>query len=93
MIALGTDYLLRSATFLLIYYTVLWLALRWNTQRRVARLMSRWKAADYPDPGVNLAAQAMDWMDELTTPIRAARDRMQTLAQKVDQLKSPAQAA
>jgi hypothetical protein len=93
VIALGTDYLLRSAIFLLIYYTVVWLALRWNTQRRVARLLGRWKAADYPDPGVNLAAQAMEWMDDLTNPIRAARDRMQTLSQKVDQLKAPAKAA
>ncbi|HWE04909.1 MAG TPA: hypothetical protein VG326_21055 [Tepidisphaeraceae bacterium] len=79
---LGVDYLLKSAGFLIIYYAVLWLALRWNTQRKVSRIMSRWRATDFSDASLNLAAQTLKWLDELTGPIRAAHDRMQSLASR-----------
>jgi hypothetical protein len=90
---MGVNYLLRSATFLLLYYMTLWLALRWNTQRRVARLLAKWKNTDYPDSSVNLATQALGWMDELSAPIRTARDRMQSLAQRVEDLRTAGKAA
>jgi hypothetical protein len=93
VMVLGVDYLLRSATFLIVYFTAVWLALRWNTQRRVARLLARWKAADYPDPSVNLSTQAIDWMDELTSPLRAAHQRMQSLSQRVNDLQTATKAA
>lgn len=79
---LGVDYLLKSAGFLTIYFVVLWLALRWNTQRKVARLMSRWRATDFPDPSLNLATQTVKWLDALIAPIAAARERMQSLADR-----------
>src|SRR3712207_7966037 len=59
-------------------YTTLfrsWLALRWNTQRRVARLLARWKLAADPDPSLNLATQSLQWVDTLTQPIRTAHER------------------
>ncbi len=90
---LGVNYMLRSATFLLIYYAALWLALRWNTQRRVGRLVAKWKASDFPDTSVNLATQALQWLDELSSPIRLARDRMQSLTQRVDDLRKKTRAA
>ena len=85
---LGTDYLLKSAGFLAIYFLVLWLALRWNTQRKVARMAARWRLANDPDPQLNLAAQALQWVDELTDPIRIAHDRMASLAQRAASLKA-----
>ncbi|HZK80068.1 MAG TPA: GTPase [Humisphaera sp.] len=90
---LGVDYLLKSAGFLIIYYAVLWLALRWNTQRKVGRIMLRWRATDFPDPSLNLAAQTIQWIDELTRPIRAARDQMQSLADRSAALRGKSEVA
>ncbi|MDB5293732.1 MAG: hypothetical protein JWL69_4973 [Phycisphaerales bacterium] len=81
---LGVDYFLKSAGFLVIYYAAIWLALRWNTQRKVGRLLSKWHATDFPDPAVNLATQTVQWLEELTAPIRLARERMQSLADRAD---------
>jgi hypothetical protein len=85
---LGVDYLLKSAGFLIIYFVVLWLALRWNTQRKVSRLMSKWLATDFPDASVNLAQQTVQWLDGLTAPIASARDHMQLLSDRAISLKS-----
>jgi len=90
---LGTDYLLRSAGFLAIYFLVLWLALRWNTQRRVARMSARWRSANDPNPQLNLASQAMQWVDELTDAIRHAHDRMASLAERAATLKAETEKA
>jgi len=76
-----------SAGFLAIYFVVLWLALRWNTQRMVARLLARWRAADYPDPALNLATQTLQWIDLLVAPIRQARERMKSLADRAETLR------
>lgn len=85
---LGADYLLKSAGFLAIYYIVLWLALRWNTQRRVAKMLARWKLADDPNPDLNLAAQSLEWVESLTDPIRAAHERAADLANRADKLRT-----
>jgi hypothetical protein len=90
---LGTDYLLRSAGFLAIYFLVLWLALRWNTQRKVARMSARWRSGNDPNPHLNLASQAMQWVDELTDPIRHAHDRMASLAERAASLKAESEKA
>lgn len=79
---LGVNYLLKSAGFLAIWFIVLWLALRWNTQRKVAKLLSRWRLANDPDPELNLATQAMDWAESLTAPIRLAHERLEALANR-----------
>jgi GTPase Era involved in 16S rRNA processing len=84
---LSAAYLLKSAGFLAIYFLVLWLMLRWNTQRRVSRLLSRWRQADGSDATVNLATAVMAWCDELLDPIRVARQREEQLAQKADEAK------
>ncbi len=82
---LGVNYLLKSAGFLLIWFLVLWLALRWNTQRRVARLMKSWKTANQPDPSVNLALHALDWMDNLSEPVRRSSDHFASLVRRAEQ--------
>jgi len=82
---LGVDYLLKSAVFLFFWFLVLWLALRWNTQRTVARLVKKWAATDLAEPAVNLTTQSMQWMDDLLTPIREAEQRVLSLAQRVEE--------
>jgi hypothetical protein len=79
---LGVDYLWKSVGFLLIYFTVLWLAIRWNTQRKVARLMSRWRQSDMADPSLNFATQTNMWINELIAPIAVASEGMKSMAER-----------
>jgi hypothetical protein len=79
---LGVDYLLRSTVFLLIYYTVLWLALRWNTQRQVARLLNRMARRGKKDEEIDLSAAATRWMQNLLDPLLTAQDRAKALADR-----------
>ncbi|HWE96225.1 MAG TPA: GTPase domain-containing protein [Tepidisphaeraceae bacterium] len=90
---LGVDYFLKSAGFLVIYYAAIWLALRWNTQRKVGRLLARWRATDFPDPAVNLATQTVQWLSDLTAPIQLARERMRSLADRADAFRKQAAVA
>lgn len=90
---LGVNYLLRSAAFLILFYAALWLALRWNTQRRVTKLVAGWKSSDLPDESINLSSQSLHWLDELSAPIRNARERMESLAQRVTDLRQKTRAA
>ncbi|HET6247338.1 MAG TPA: GTPase domain-containing protein [Tepidisphaeraceae bacterium] len=89
VLVFGVDYLWKSAGFLIVYYAILWLALRWNTQRKVSRLISRWRAMDFPDPTLNLATQTVQWMDNLIAPISAAHDRMRVLADRAIAVRPP----
>jgi len=84
---LGANYLLRSAGFLVLYFVALWLALRWNTQRKVARIFKGWRTASSADASLNLATRTLQWIDDLTLPIRAARDRMASLAARAEELR------
>ena len=80
---LGASYLLHSAAFLLIYFAVLWLVLRWSTNRKVARLSRRWASADL-DSDLSLAGQVARWMDELLEPIRRDHERAAAIVQRVE---------
>jgi GTPase Era involved in 16S rRNA processing len=83
--------LLQNLTFLTMYFFLLWIILRWDTQRRVARLASRWKS-DASE--LSMTSQAMRWLDDLLQPIREARERAESLAMRADNLrKLPANAA
>ena len=77
--------LLQSVSFLALWFLVIWLALRWNTQRRVARLLLRWKFADYPDRSLNLSAESLEWMAALVEPIRRARERVESVVSRAKQ--------
>jgi hypothetical protein len=85
---LGVDYLLRSAGFLILYFIALWLALRWNTQRKVAKAAGQWRTGDQPDSSLSLFAQTLQWLDALVTPVRQARDRMESLANRAQAARS-----
>ena len=87
--------LLKSAGFLLIWMLSLWLILRWDTQRRVNKLLLRWRNPGDTDASINLAAAIVAWCDELIEPIRIAREREESLARRAADLtqKLSAQAA
>jgi hypothetical protein len=75
--------LLQNLTFLAMYFLLLWIILRWDTQRRVARLNRRQKA----DSGeFSLPSVAVAWMDELVSPLRAAAGQTTALATRAKQL-------
>ena len=65
----------------------IWLALRWNTQTRVARLLSRWKSANHPDRSLNLTAEVLEWMSALVRPIRSSRERLDALVSRAKGLR------
>jgi hypothetical protein len=79
---LSGESLLRNVTFLIIWFTVIWLALRWGTQRRVARFLARMRSPDERDPSLNLTAQAVQWMEGLLTPLRRSSERTTDLARR-----------
>ena len=84
---LGVNYLLTSCGFLVLYFVALWLALRWNTQRRVGRLLGEWQHASLSDPSLNLAAQTLQWIEDLLTPLRQARQRTEALATRAQEMR------
>jgi GTPase Era involved in 16S rRNA processing len=84
---LGVSYLLKNVTFLLIWFVALWALLRWDTQRRVDRMMRRWTNSVALDDPMSLPGQTLAWIDELTEPIRRERARAESLVQRVDALR------
>ena len=74
---LGVTYLLKSAAFLGIWFLFLWLILRWDTQRRVAKM-----AGNVEGSGRAVLA----WVDELVEPIRVAKRREEALVQRTEEL-------
>ncbi len=84
--------LLQNLTFLSMYFFVLWLALRWDTQRRVVRFAGRWKN-DSSD--LSLTVQTLNWLDDLLRPIAIAAEQATALAARAGKLrqeKSPNEA-
>ena len=69
--------LLQNVTFLGIYFFVLWVTLRWDTQRQISRFASKWKA-DSTD--LSLTVQTVRWMDELLMPVRVAKEKIDQIA-------------
>jgi hypothetical protein len=90
---LSGESLLRNVTFLIIWFTVIWLWLRWGTQRRVARLMSRWKSPDARDEPLNLGVAALQWMSNLLAPLRTVRERTDDVARRTRALTASAAGA
>jgi hypothetical protein len=76
--------LLQNLTFLTMYFFVLWVILRWDTQRRINRFVVRWKS-DSSD--LSLTVQTMRWLDDLLSPIKTAKDRYDELVNRTNQQK------
>ena len=79
--------LLQTLTFLALYYFIIWLIVRWDTGRRVDRQLHRWKTSDSTDPGLSLPGQTLEWLNNLLEPIRAARERVESLVRRAEELK------
>jgi hypothetical protein len=84
--ALSVTFLLKTLTFMILWFVIIWLMVRWDTARRVDRQLQRWKTSDALDPGLSLPGQMMDWLGTLTEPIRAARERLEGLVRRAEEL-------
>jgi hypothetical protein len=84
---LSATALLHSIGFLAIYFIVIWLAVRWNTQRRVSRLLAKWKSVGGDEPQFNLTSQTLLWIDDLLNPIRDAREKLESLLNRAGELR------
>jgi hypothetical protein len=82
---LSVSHLLQCLTFLLLWFGLLWILLRWSTQRRIARLIERWKIAD-SDEELSLAGQTVQWVRELLDPVHQRRRRVETLLDRAKRL-------
>jgi hypothetical protein len=82
------EMLLKNGGFLVLWFLVIWLALRWNTQRRLGRLLARWRTAAGADPSLSLSAQSLEWMGDLVEPIRRSHERMADLAGRAEKFQA-----
>jgi hypothetical protein len=85
---LSMTYLLNLLTFFVIYFSILWLVLRGDTQRRVARQFARWRRLENLDPALSLPGQTLEWLANLVEPVRTARERVEKIARKVEELRT-----
>src|SRR5581483_1433753 len=76
---LGTTFLLKNLTFLLLWFAVLWAIVRARTHRRVSRLIVRWQSDPKLDPTLSFAGQTLEWIDQLLDPIQRHQDQMDSL--------------
>jgi hypothetical protein len=84
---LSGEMLLKNTAFLAMWFTVIWLALRWRTQRSLGKLLNRWRNSGAVDPSLSLPAQAMQWMRSLVAPIERGQARVRSLADRAEQLR------
>jgi len=84
---LSAAYLLKSVSFLLIYFVVLWALLRWDTRRRVNRLLKTWTNVD-AEATLSLPAQGMKWLDDLLTPVRGHVETVNELAERLKAIRT-----
>jgi GTPase Era involved in 16S rRNA processing len=90
--ALSVASLLQVLTFLILYYVVIWMIVRWDTARRVDRQLQRWKTSESLDPGLSLPGQTLEWLTSLLEPIRVARERLEALVRRAEALKGELEA-
>jgi hypothetical protein len=82
----GVTYLFKHVGFLVLYFVVLWMVIKWDTQRRVDRHLGAWKSGEKLDPSLSLAGQVVEWTNALLDPIRQARQRMADLVRRTAEL-------
>jgi hypothetical protein len=83
---LGVTFLLKSLTFLLIYYAILWLVLRWQSESRVLRALDRARDADALSP-TTASGQIIEWADGLLDPLRERNERIRSLVDRIEELR------
>jgi GTPase Era involved in 16S rRNA processing len=85
---LGVTYLLKNVTFLIIWFAVLWLVLRWGTHRRASRLLNRWSGGARLDDPLSLSGQVIQWIDDLLEPIHRHRERVEVVVKRADEMRA-----
>ena len=78
---LSVQILLESAVFVLLWYFVLWLVIRWQTQRKVERGVRRGPIAG--DGSQTPHDVTIEWLDDLLQPIRRRIERIEQLIERV----------
>jgi hypothetical protein len=87
--SLSVAALLQTLTFMILWFVLIWLLVRWDTGRRVDRQLQKWKTADPEgDPTLSLPQQTLEWLDHLRLPIRQSKDRLESLVNRAEELKS-----
>ena len=71
--------LLQDMEFLAMYYFVLWVILRWHTQRQINRFVTRWKNNG---SDLSLTVVTIRWLDEMLDPVRKAKERASELLER-----------
>lgn len=79
---LDAAHMLRAGTFLLIWFGVLWLLLRWFARNRAESILKKWNSTAAQDATHAPAAVVMQWSDDLLEPLRTDSDRLRSLAER-----------
>jgi GTPase Era involved in 16S rRNA processing len=88
---LGTTFLLKNLTFLLLWFAVLWAIVRGRTHRRVSRMISRWQSDPKLDPSLSFAGQTLAWIDQLLDPIQRHQEEMDSLIARIEKIREESQ--
>jgi hypothetical protein len=84
---LGTTFLLKNLTFLLLWFAVLWAIIRARTHRRVSRLIARWQSDPKLDPSLSFNGQTLEWIDQLLDPIEQHQQQIDGVISRIDELR------
>ena len=85
---MGVSYLLKSVAFLVVYFTCLWLVVKWDTRRQVERHLEQWKSGANLDPATSLPGVVIDWLKDLLAPIRRVRERLESLVGRMVRIRA-----
>ena len=78
---------INAAVFLIVYLTVLWLLLRWDTQRRLHGYFASWRRPE-GDASLNLTACTLQWLGGLVDPIRDELSRYEAAIGRIEALRT-----
>lgn len=84
---ISVSHLMESSVFLLIWFFGLWVLLRASSHRSVARILNTWRDAGMDEP-LSLHHQAIQWIEQLSDPIRHRKERVDSLVQRVEAMRS-----
>jgi hypothetical protein len=84
---LGTTFLLKNLTFLVLWFAVLWAIVRARTHRRVTKLIARWQSDPNLDPSLSFAGQTLEWIDQLLDPIERHQEQIDGLIARVEKVR------
>ena len=84
----SVGFLIRSLVFLVVYFIVLWVLLRWRTQSQVEKHLRRGNRAG-GDLRSRLSDATLDWAADLLAPIRRFREQLEALLEQLARFQAP----